>query len=77
MTLASDNLVGYLRAEFTKSGRAYRAHRLAADEIREVRHRLTNADKAGYPLPERGGRECAGERAIRVQVKRPLTRHLR
>jgi hypothetical protein len=28
---------------------AYAAHKRATDEIKEVRHRLSNADKAGYP----------------------------
>jgi hypothetical protein len=31
---------------------AYRAHRLAAREIRDIRQRLMTADAAGYPLPD-------------------------
>jgi hypothetical protein len=31
---------------------AYRAHRLAAEEIKDIRYRLTTADRAGYPLPD-------------------------
>ena len=31
---------------------AYRAHKTATEEIREIRQRLTNADKAGYPMPD-------------------------
>jgi hypothetical protein len=31
---------------------AYWAHKRAAEEIKEVRKRLTNADKVGYPMPD-------------------------
>jgi hypothetical protein len=31
---------------------AYRAHRLAAQEIKDIRHRLSTADAAEYPLPD-------------------------
>jgi len=31
---------------------AYRMHKTAAQEIKEIRYRLTNADKLGYPLPD-------------------------
>ncbi len=31
---------------------AYRAHKTASEEIREIRQRLMNADRAGYPMPD-------------------------
>lgn len=31
---------------------AYQSHKAAAKEIREIRNRLTSADKAGYPTPD-------------------------
>lgn len=31
---------------------AYRAHKAAAEEVSEIRRRLTSADKMGYPMPD-------------------------